>query len=53
MGTYTDLLKAGWKMQEIDEMDFIGFMQVRSWDLTREKGDISTPDGKVYIDDIF
>lgn len=53
MGTYNDLLQAGWRMKDIDEMDFIGFMSVRAWDLSREKGEIQTPDGKVFIDDIF
>lgn len=53
MGTYSDLLKAGWRMQDIDSMDFPGFMQVRAWDLAREKHEITTPDGKVYIDDVL
>ena len=53
MSTYAGLLNAGWRMKDIDEMDFAGFMAVRAWDLAREKGEIRTPDGKVYIDDLF
>jgi hypothetical protein len=53
MGTYAELLKGGWRMQDIDGMDFLGFLRVRAWDLSREKSEVQTPDGKVYIDDIF
>ena len=53
MSTYSGLMKAGWRMSDIDGMDFPGFMTVRAWELSRENEEITTPDGKVYIDDIF
>jgi len=30
------LLKAGWRMQEIDGMDMLGFLRLRAWDVQRE-----------------
>ena len=34
--TYNSLLKAGWRMHEIDDMDMLGFLKVRAWDVQRE-----------------
>ena len=35
--TYNELLKNGWRMNEIDEMDMLGFLRLRAWDATREQ----------------
>ncbi len=32
-----ELMKNGWRMKEIDEMDMLGFMRLRVWDATREQ----------------
>ncbi len=36
--TYNELMKNGWRMKEIDEMDMLGFLRLRAWDATREQG---------------
>jgi hypothetical protein len=35
--TYNALLKSGWRMGEIDEMDMLGFLRLRAWDAQRVK----------------
>ena len=35
--TYNALLKSGWRMREIDEMDMLGFLRLRAWDAQQEK----------------
>ena len=35
--TYNSLLDAGWRMQEIDQMDMLGFLKVRAWNSNRAK----------------
>ena len=32
-----ELMKNGWRMKEIDEMDMLGFLRLRAWDATREQ----------------
>ena len=34
--TYNELMKNGWRMKEIDEMDMLGFLRLRAWDAQRE-----------------
>ena len=34
--TYNTLLKSGWRMREIDEMDMLGFLRLRAWDAQHE-----------------
>ena len=34
--TYNELMKNGWRMKEIDEMDMLGFLRLRAWDAKRE-----------------
>ncbi len=34
--TYNELMKNGWRMKEIDEMDILGFLRLRAWDAQRE-----------------
>ncbi len=31
-----ELMKNGWRMKEIDEMDMLGFLRLRAWDAQRE-----------------
>jgi hypothetical protein len=39
MTTYHVLLKAGWHMQEIDNMDFLGWMHVMAYNaMKKDKG---------------
>ena len=35
--TYNELMKNGWCMKEIDEMDMLGFLRLRAWDARREQ----------------
>ena len=35
--TYNELMKNGWRMKEIDEMDMLGFLRLRAWDAAREQ----------------
>lgn len=35
--TYNSLLENGWRMQEIDQMDMLGFLKLRAWNANREK----------------
>ncbi len=44
-------MKSGWRMREIDEMDFIGFLKLRAWDAGREK-EQSKPK-RAYIDQVW
>lgn len=46
--TYNALLDAGWRMNEIDEMDMIGYMKVRLWKAKRE----AAPK-RAYIDQVW
>ncbi len=34
--SYNELMKNGWRMKEIDEMDMLGFLRLRAWDAQRE-----------------
>ena len=34
--TYNSLLDAGWHMQEIDQMDVLGFLTIRAWSAQKE-----------------
>ena len=34
---YNELMKNGWRMKEIDEMDMLGFLRLRAWDAQREQ----------------
>lgn len=48
MVAYRDLLASGWRMSDIDDMDFVGWMQVRSY--AARKADPRTKPG--HIDDL-
>lgn len=53
--SYNDLLDAGWRMAEIDEMDMPGFWKIRAWKARREHA--KTPEAgaarRAYIDEIW
>lgn len=51
MATYDALIENGWTMREIDEMDFIGYMKVRSWSVSK-KHKKKAPK-KAYIDNVW
>ena len=44
-------MKSGWRMREIDEMDFIGFLKLRAWDAGREHK--KKEPRRVYIDQVW
>ena len=35
--TYNSLLEGGWRMQEIDGMDMLGFLRLRAWSARKEQ----------------
>jgi len=39
MTTYHALLKAGWRMKDIDDMDFLGWMRVMAYNAARKDKD--------------
>ncbi|MBQ3760869.1 MAG: hypothetical protein II875_02520 [Clostridia bacterium] len=45
---YDGLLKAGWRMNDIDEMDILGYLHLRAWAIRKEK-----EPKKRYIDEIW
>lgn len=49
--TYNTLLKSGWRMREIDEMDMLGFLRLRAWDAQREH--IRREPKYAYIDQVW
>ena len=49
--TYNELLKSGWRMKEIDEMDMLGFLRLRAWDAQREH--IKKQPRAAYIDEVW
>ena len=48
-----DILKDGWHMKDIDEMDMIGYLHVRAWDARREYDKVHVAPKKVYIDEVW
>ncbi len=34
--TYNALMESGWKFDEIDRMDMLGFLRIRAWSAKRE-----------------
>lgn len=48
------MLKNGWRMNEIDEMDILGFLSVRAWALKREKDKKAVEEAApLYIDEVW
>ena len=44
-------MKSGWRMREIDEMDFLGFLRLRAWDAGREQKQKNPR--RAYIDQVW
>ena len=51
MSTYNALLENGWKMRDIDEMDMLGYLQVRAWQAKREQE--KKQPVRRYIDEVW
>jgi hypothetical protein len=49
--TYNELMKNGWRMKEIDEMDMLGFLYLRAWDARREQE--KKKPRHAYIDEVW
>ena len=49
--TYNTLLKSGWRMQEIDQMDMLGFLRLRAWDAKREQKSLEPR--PAFIDEVW
>jgi len=49
--TYNELLSAGWRMNDIDTMDMLGFFIVRTWDASRVK--TAKAPKRRYIDEVW
>ena len=49
--TFNQLLKAGWRMNEIDEMDMLGFLRLRAWDAQRDE--IKKKPKPAFIDEVW
>ena len=49
--TYNALMSSGWKFDEIDRMDMLGFLSVRAWQARRENQK-KTP-RRAYIDEVW
>ena len=51
--TYNTLLKDGWHMKDIDEMDMVGYLRVRAWDARRQHAKAQPVARRVYIDEVW
>ena len=49
--TYNELMKNGWRMKEIDEMDMLGFLRIRAWSAKRECK--KKEPRRVFIDEVW
>ena len=49
--TYNTLLDAGWRFDDIDRMDMLGFLKVRAWKANRKKEE-SAP-RHAFIDEVW
>ncbi len=50
-GVYAALLDGGWRMDEIDRMDMIGYFRIRAWQAAKKKKD-ERPKRR-YIDEVW
>ena len=44
-------MEAGWRFDDIDRMDMLGFLRVREWKLRREKAEKAPK--KAFIDQVW
>lgn len=51
MSHYAALLNNGWRMDEIDRMDMLGYLKIRAWEARR--GAAKVQPAKKYIDQIW
>lgn len=57
--TYTTLLDNGWRMQDIDDMDMLGFLKIRAWSANKKRNPKGTAplkkdaEGNNFIDDVW
>lgn len=49
--TFNELLDAGWRMMDIDNMDVLGFLRLRAWRAHRERQNV-TPRRR-FIDEVW
>ena len=49
--TYNELMKNGWRMAEIDEMDMLRFLRLLAWDAQRESE--KKKPRHAYIDEVW
>ena len=49
--TYNELMKNGWSMKEIDEMDMLDLLRLRAWD-TRRKHEKKKPRQR-FMDEVW
>jgi len=48
---YNDLLDNKWRMNDIDEMDIIGFLRLRAWKAKQDKREKEPK--RAYIDEVW
>ena len=44
-------METGWRFDDIDRMDMLGFLKIRAWKLNREKEEKAPK--QVYIDQVW
>ena len=49
--TYNSLLEGGWRMDEIDHMDMLGFLRIRAWSAKKEH--VKKQPQRKYIDEVW
>jgi hypothetical protein len=49
--TYNALMESGWKFDEIDRMDMLGFLRIRAWSAKRECK--KKEPRRVFIDEVW
>ena len=51
LAMYNSLLEGGWRMQEIDQMDMLGFLKIRAWNARKEQK--KKEPKRAYIDEVW
>ncbi len=49
--TYNSLLANGWHLNDIDMMDFVGFLRLRAWEASREQK--QKEPRRAFIDEVW
>lgn len=50
---YNNLLDAGWRMGDIDNMDLLGYWKVRAWKARNDKKEKEPVAKRAYIDEAW